>query len=103
MPRRIHQTESRDRRPKAVVAKGTPLSVRMMRGRPYSWNRREHGLAADMFGGTETLASEQVAAEAVDDGEGVAVEAVAGLEVTLEVGGPDVVGGEHGSQGPTGM
>jgi hypothetical protein len=40
MPRRIHQTDNRDNRPSAVVAKGTPLSVRMMSGRPYSWNRR---------------------------------------------------------------
>src|SRR5262249_29093270 len=63
----------------------------------------EHGLAAGGFGGGQTLAGEQVAAEAVDDGEGVAVETVAGLEVTLEVGGPDVVGGEHGSQGPARM
>src|SRR5262249_43432798 len=44
-----------------------------------------------------------IAAEAVDDGEGVAVEAIAGLEVTFEVGGPDVVGREHGSLRPTGM
>ena len=40
MPSRIHQTERRDSRPSAVVAKGTPLSVRMMRGRPYSRNSR---------------------------------------------------------------
>jgi len=52
----------------------------------------EHGLAADMLRGTEALAGEQVTAEPVDDGEGVAIEAVAGLELTLEVGGPDVVG-----------
>jgi hypothetical protein len=39
MPRRIHQTDNVDRRPSAVVAKGTPLSVRMIPGKPYSWKR----------------------------------------------------------------
>ena len=40
MPSRIHHTDSVDNRPSAVVAKGTPLSVRMIRGKPYCWKRR---------------------------------------------------------------
>lgn len=46
MPSRIHHTESRDKRPRAVVAKGTPLSVRMTAGNPYSSKaRRKTGRA----------------------------------------------------------
>ena len=40
MPRRIHHTDRWDRRPIAVVAKGAPLSLRMMEGKPYSRNSR---------------------------------------------------------------
>lgn len=40
IPRRTHQTESGESRPRAWVAKGTPLSERMRVGRPYSWNAR---------------------------------------------------------------
>ena len=36
MPRRIHQMDRRLSLPMAVVAKGTPLSERMILGRPYS-------------------------------------------------------------------
>ena len=39
-PRRIHQTLSDVRPCSDVVAKGTPLSVRIARGRPYSRNSR---------------------------------------------------------------
>ena len=39
-PRRTHQAESLDRRAKVLVAKGTPLSVRMRLGSPYSLNSR---------------------------------------------------------------
>ena len=40
MPSLIHQTESLERRPKAMEAKGVPLSVRMRSGIPNSWKRR---------------------------------------------------------------
>ena len=39
-PKRTHQAESLDSRAKVVVAKGTPLSVRMRLGKPYSLNKR---------------------------------------------------------------
>jgi hypothetical protein len=46
MPSRIHQIDRRLSLPIAVVAKGTPLSERMMRGSPYSWKSlRKTGLA----------------------------------------------------------
>ena len=40
IPSRIHHTLSCERRPNAWVEKGTPLSVRRISGRPYSWNSR---------------------------------------------------------------
>ena len=39
-PSLIHQTESWDRRPKAMEAKGTPLSVLIRVGKPNSWKSR---------------------------------------------------------------
>ena len=40
MPRRTHHAESFDKRAKVVVANGTPLSVRIRLGSPYSLNSR---------------------------------------------------------------
>src|SRR5512145_1377861 len=42
----------------------------------------------------QPLATEQEAAEAVGDGQRITVEPIAGLEMTLEVGAPQVIGGE---------
>jgi hypothetical protein len=49
-------------------------------------------------GGVEALASEEVSAEAILDGEGIAVAPVAHLEVALEVSGPYAVGLIEGRQ-----
>ena len=40
MPSLMHQTDRRERRPKAVDAKGVPLSERIRWGNPNSWKRR---------------------------------------------------------------
>jgi hypothetical protein len=40
MPRRIHHADSFDKRARVVVANGTPWSLRIRRGSPYSWNSR---------------------------------------------------------------
>ena len=49
-PRRTHQAESFDKRASVLVAKGTPLSVRMRFGSPYSLNRRVNtGFASTTF------------------------------------------------------
>ena len=40
IPRRTHHAESFDNRARVVVAKGTPLSVRIRVGSPYSLNSR---------------------------------------------------------------
>ena len=39
-PNRTHQAESFESRANVLVAKGTPLSVRMRLGNPYSLKRR---------------------------------------------------------------
>jgi len=39
-PSPTHQAESFDNRPRVLVAKGTPFSMRMRLGSPYSLNRR---------------------------------------------------------------
>jgi hypothetical protein len=47
MPRRTHQAESGESRPRVVVAQGTPWSVRMRLGQPHAVKRRVHtGLAS---------------------------------------------------------
>src|SRR5437867_12136270 len=47
IPRRTHHAESFDKRANVVVANGTPLSLRIRRGSPYSWNSRvKMGLAS---------------------------------------------------------
>ena len=40
MPNRTHHADSVDKRANVFVANGTPLSLRMRWGSPYSWNSR---------------------------------------------------------------
>ena len=61
----------------------------------------EDTLGIDERGPSETLTAEQVAAEAVLDGERITVDAVSCLELTLEVGRPDQVGRIERHGGPT--
>ena len=105
IPSLIHQTESRERRPSAMEAKGVPLSVRMRPGRPnFAEETSEDAPRARVGRAIEALAGEQIAAEAVLDGEWVAVAAIEGLELALEVGGPDRIRRIKGRSGrPTGM
>ena len=53
---------------------------------------REDGTSTGVGRAGEPLAGEQEAAEAVLDGERIAVDAITGLELTFEVGRPDAVG-----------
>ena len=47
MPRRTHHADNWDSRARVLVANGTPLSVRIRRGRPNSLNTRMNtGLAS---------------------------------------------------------
>ena len=58
----------------------------------------ELGLHARRADVEQPVAGEQVAAEVVDDGEGIAVAAVAHPELPLEVDGPDLIG-SRGAEG----
>ena len=93
MPKRSHQTESLERLNKALgLAKGTPLSERMACGRPRSWNSRSKAVQARSSRvDFERFAQEQEARGMIGDGQRVAVAPVAELELTLEVGAPQIV------------
>jgi hypothetical protein len=56
-----------------------------------------------MLGGGQADAGEAVPGEAIDEGKGVAPVAVQGLELALEVSGPDRVGAGHGGVAEAGM
>ena len=51
----------------------------------------------------EPLTGKQISTEAILDGQGIAVESVQGLELVLEISGPDAVRRIEGSCGPAGM
>jgi hypothetical protein len=63
----------------------------------------EDGTGSEVGGSGEPLAGEEEATEAVLDGERIAVDAVEGLELALEVGGPDGVGSVEACVGSAGM
>ena len=63
----------------------------------------EDGFCAENSGGMKGLATEEIAAEAVGDGEGEAIDAVRGFELALEISTPDVVRREDGGGGFAGM
>ena len=51
IPSRIHHTDRRDKRPSDAAANGSPLSVRIRTGNPYSVNaRRKTAIAAAVVG-----------------------------------------------------
>ena len=80
-----------------MEAKGVPLSERMTAGRPNSRKvLMKYRLGELDRRGIEPSALEQESAEAVLDGEGIAVAAVAHLELALEVDRPDRIGLIHG-------
>jgi hypothetical protein len=88
--------ESVDNRAKVVVANGTPLSVRIRVGSPYSLNSRvKIGLAASTAVEARAWQPKEIAAEPIRHGQWVAVPAGARPEVPLVVGTPDIVGSEH--------
>ena len=94
----IHQTESWESRPRAMDAKGTlVVGADPSRESELVEESGEDSLGIDEGGTAEPLAAEQVPAEAVLDGERVAVDPVAGLELALEASGspPSVLRGVH--------
>lgn len=99
MPRRTHHAESRDRRARVWVAKGTPLSVRMVQESKLCAQAGEHGLGPLHTGGGERLTAEQEAAVAIGHGERITGEPVARFEVACQIGAPDSVGGQDWAGG----
>ena len=95
MPSRSHQTESLERLNRALgLAKGTPLSERMAERQAALAEQPLEGGEGEVFAGRfEGLAQQQEARGMVGDGQRVAVAAVAELELALEVGAPEIVGG----------
>ncbi len=94
MPRCIHQTLSRESPWMPVVAKGTPLSVRIARRESVGaegGGRRPGGRPVPLME-RQALAGEQEAGVLIGDRQRVAVDPIAGPEVPLEVGGPEVIG-----------
>jgi hypothetical protein len=63
----------------------------------------EHYFCARNSGGMEALATDEVAAEVIGDGEGKAIDAVSGFELFLEISAPKIVGCEYGIGGFAGM
>lgn len=63
----------------------------------------EDGFCAENSRGMKALAADDVAADVIGDGEREAIDTVAGFELALEISAPEVVGGENGVRGFTGM
>ena len=104
MPRRTHHAESVDKRASVVVANGTPLSVRIRFGSPYSWNSRvKIGFASVDGRRRQRLAAQEIAAEPIGHRQRIAVPPVAGPELALVVRTPDVVGSEDLARRLAGM
>ena len=91
-PSLTNQTASCVRPPRAVLAKGGPLSERMTRESVFAEGALEDGTDLVEGGTEQRLTGEQVAGTGVLDGEGVDADAVAGADPALEVGAPAVVG-----------
>ena len=76
-----------------VEANGAPLSVRIASGQAHlAEERAEDGLRAHGLHRAQAVARQHAAAEVIGHGERIAVLAIAGAELALEVGGPDLIG-----------
>src|ERR1700676_2678933 len=93
MPRRNHQTESLERLNRELgEAKGTPLSERILVGRPRSLNKRAKAVSKSFTGRFKSFTEEEIARGMICDGQRVTVFFVAQQELTFVVGAPQLVG-----------
>src|ERR1700686_4943362 len=97
MPSLSHQTESFERLNRAFgLAKGTPLSERMANGKPRSRNSRSKAVqAVSSRVDPQRFAQQQEAGGVVGGGQRVTVPPIAELELALEVGAPQIIGGRR--------
>jgi hypothetical protein len=96
MPRRSHQTASQIEEGVRTGERHPIVRTNGLGEPAVSEEPLEGGNGDFLAGGLEGFAHEQEAGGLVGDGEGIAVAAVAELELTLEVGAPQIVG----RQGP---
>src|SRR5579872_5928373 len=93
MPRRSHQTASLLRLNRAWGdAKGTPLSLRMLAGRPRSKEPLKYGKCVIFAGRRKRFASEQKTTGVIGDGERITVPAIAQQELAFVIGAPQLIG-----------
>ena len=75
-----------------VVANGTPLSVRIARGRPYSRNSRSRtGRTPWPLVDEQAVTRDQEARVLIGDRQRIAVDAIPRAELAFEVRGPEVI------------
>ena len=93
MPRRSHQTLSDVRPWSDVEANGTPLSVRIARGSPYSRkSRSKMGRTPDATVESRPWQASKIPGVLVGDRQRVAVDPIARAELAFEVRRPQIVG-----------
>src|SRR5216683_293896 len=74
-------------------AKGTPLSLRMLEGRPRSLKCLfKHGTSVVFFGGGKSLTGEEITAGMIGDRQRVAVFMIARQELAHVIGAPEFIG-----------
>lgn len=72
------------------------MSLRICNGRPYSRNAGESLLDPYVFCSSEAVASQQIPRPPIGERQGIAEPTIPRLELPLEVGAPDIVGGGGG-------
>lgn len=95
MLRRRRQTESLEKLKRPFgLAKGTPLSERMAKGRPRARNSSSKaGMARSLAGRLHGLEQSRQARGAAGDGERIAIAPVGELERAFEIGASKIIGG----------
>jgi len=93
IPSRSHQTASLLKLNKAwAEAKGTPLSVRILAGRPRLLKKLlKHGKSVIFAGGRKSLTGEEKTASVIGDRQWIAVLMIPQQELALVIGAPQLI------------
>lgn len=76
---------------------GAVVGADGVRKAKFGENTFKNGPGGRVAGAGEGVDGEEIAGEAIGDDEGIAVDAVEGLELAFEIGGPDLVGSSEGN------